>query len=667
MRTFRTILAALLALLLPLTAAGEGGALLTVDCGKATEVSPLLWGIFLEDINHAVDGGLYAELIRNGSFEYGREAANGGKHGWSPEAGVTFTVEDGSGDGSALNPNNPHYARLTPAGDAPAGILGNGYLDGLAVTEGAAYTLRLFARSASGAALSAALVDTAGRVYADVSLGDTSPEWQRLEATFTASASASAGLRLAVRTTAPADIDTVSLMPAETFAGLPVRMDLGQLLADLRPAFLRFPGGCVIEGKSEESMYSWKDSIAGGYTSTINGREVTGDISARPQGLDIWSGTPTQPYYTSYGLGFYEYFCLCEALDCLAVPVLNAGMTCPVQSRKYAVYPVTSEAFRQCVQDALDLVAFCRGGADTRWGAVRAAMGHPEPFELRYIGIGNEQWQSEYYAHYLAFVEAFDRAEAEDPALYGGIRLIVANGPTSSSGEGWDYVDGYQEEDTRTALVDEHFYESPEWFLAHTDRYDSYDRSSPARVFLGEYASQSNTWRSALAEAVFMTGLERNGDVVALSCYAPLLGNATANQWTPDLIFFNRSTAYGTVNYHVQKLFMHNRVTASVSTRLEGAEGLWANAGLDADGDLVVKLVNTTGGEASVEMTLKRFDAVRYSPEATVTVLRAEGERAACSFLAPDVISLTSTAQPAAEPLSLPPLSVTVVRVEKIR
>ena len=339
-------------------------------------------------------------------------------------------------------------------------------------------------------------------------------------------------------------------------------------------------------------MYSWKASIGDGRAMVINGQETVGDIALRPQGEDIWSGTRTHPYYTTYGLGFYEYFCLCEALGCMPLPVLNAGMTCPVQSPHYTVYPLRSAEFRQCVQDALDLAEFCRGGAGTRWGAVRIAMGHPEPFDLRYMAIGNEQWQSEYFDHYLAFVEAFDAAEAENPEIYGNIGFIVANGPTSSSAEGWDYVEGYVgAEDTRTALVDEHYYNSPEWFLTHTDRYDSYDRDLPAKVFLGEYASQSNQLISALAEAAFMTGLERNADVVFLACYAPLFGNATVNQWTPDLIFFNNTEAFGTVNYQVQRMFMANRPAtvlpsaldsgaAVTQPRLRGACGLgsWQTA-----------------------------------------------------------------------------------------
>ena len=590
---------------------------LTVRCdAPESEVtqSGLRYGLFLEDINHALDGGLYAELIKNRSFEFGGAAQNGARHGWSAQEGVTFEVVDGGADGSAIHASNPHYARIPNSGAEPAGILGAGYLDGFAVEAGKDYECSVFLRADSDpGTITVSIRDTAGRVYAEApvtGLDDACPvqgEWDRYHVTLRADQTVSRNLRicLQIQPGATVDVDMVSLMPADTFAGLPVRKDLGEALAAMHPAFLRFPGGCVIEGRSTESMYSWKASI--GYGDQLLSAEVypplaaedvredacyscdlvlTGDVALRSQGQDIWSGTSAHPYYTTYGLGFYEFFCLCEALDCEPLPVLNAGMTCPVQSPNYTVYAVNSDAFRQCVQDALELVEFCRGGTDTRWGAVRAAMGHPEPFDLTMIAIGNEQWQSEYYTHYLAFVEAFDRAAEENPELYGGIQLIVANGPSSGSDEGWDYVEGYcEDEDTRTAYVDEHFYMSPDWFFEHTDRYDRYDRSLRPRVFLGEYATQSNQLISALAEAAFMTGMERNGDMVALACYAPLFGNGTSNQWTPDMIFFNNTTAYMTPNYHVQSIFMNSALSrtlpASLSTgsaagdvTLSGAAGL---------------------------------------------------------------------------------------------
>ena len=615
-----------LLLLLAGCAAGESPAVpcvLDMDPAHGTEVSPLLWGLFLEDINHAVDGGLYAELVKNGSFEFGPKAAMANKHGWQAEEGVSFRVEEGAP--FALHPANPHYAVIYNAGSREAGILGCGWLDGMAVTAGARYRFSFFACSGACSRASVALVDTAGTVYAEAEIEGIHENMQSLETVLVPRESCSRNLRLAIRV-APGDelwLDMVSLMPEDTFAGLPVRKDLGELLAALHPAFLRFPGGCAVEGRSEESIYSWKDSIGGGEAFVLYGADLgTGHHALRPQGLDIWNGTATHPYYTSYGLGFYEYFCLCEALDCIPVPVLNAGMTCPIQSSRYIVYRMNTPEFRQCVQDALDLVEFCRGGADTRWGAVRIAMGHPEPFPLPYLAIGNEQWQREYFEHYLAFVEALAAAAEDQPEIYGGTSLIVANGPSSASWEGWDYVDGYCPwDDPLTALVDEHYYEDPDWFLANTHRYDSYDRSLAARVFLGEYASRTNLWRSALAEAAFMTGLERNGDVVAMACYAPLLGNGTDCQWTPDLIFFTGTDAWGTVNYQVQKLFMNHPVARTLPLTLE-AGGVEASAGLSPSGALVVKWVNTTG--APVTLSLTGPDPADWAEEGVLTLLSAD-------------------------------------------
>ncbi|MDE6608085.1 MAG: hypothetical protein K2K54_10075, partial [Lachnospiraceae bacterium] len=378
-------------------------------------------------------------------------------------------------------------------------------------------------------------------------------------------------------------LDMVSMMPADTYKELPIRKDIGEFMEALNPSFLRFPGGCVIEGRDEESIYNWKDSIGNGLTFTVNGEEVTGDVAARPQGQDIWSGTKIDPYYTTYGIGFYEYFELCEAFDCLPVPVLNAGMTCQVQSPRYIVYPLNSDEFKQYVQDALDLVEFCRGGADTTWGAVRIAMGHEAPFTLKYIGIGNEQWQSEYHAHYEKFVEAFENAAKENPELYGDIELIVANGTASGSTEGWSYIEDYP--DSITTLVDEHYYESPNWFLTNTKRYDAYDRTAQAKVFLGEYAAQSNTLQAALAEAAYMTGLERNSDVVAMACYAPMFGNIKTNQWLPDMMFFSNNALYGTADYYVQKMFANHVGKTILSSELTvtgnaGETGLSGRVGL---------------------------------------------------------------------------------------
>lgn len=447
----------------------------TSELDASHAISDTLYGIFLEDINHALDGGLYAELIKNRSFEYGKIAGNQNKHGWSvwPAAGETFdfAIIDGSEDGSYLHENNPHYARLTNTEETERMYLSNkGYLSGMNVKGQEEYIFSVYLKSPDG--YSGTISVELNRQGASLAYGEISgitDQWARYEITLNAKEQA-AGADLADSTLAldlgiskgTVDIDMVSLMPADTYKGLPIRRDLGEMLEALHPSFLRFPGGCVIEGRDEESMYSWKDSIGGGAQLTVGDVTTAGGIEVRPQSYSIWRGTQNHPYYTTYGIGFYEFFELCEALNCMPVPVLNAGMTCQVQSPKYIVYDIDSEEFRQCVQDALDLVEFCLGDASTQWGSVRIAMGHEKPFALRYIGIGNEQWQSEYFQHYRRFVDAFNEAAEENPELYGDIRLIVANSTSSGDRVGWNYVEDCTDwGDEITALVDEHYYEPP--------------------------------------------------------------------------------------------------------------------------------------------------------------------------------------------------------------
>lgn len=565
----------------------------------ALPISDTLYGIFLEDINYALDGGLYPELVKNRSFEYGSLAAGSGKHGWSignpQDESLTFEILEDAAEG--LHENNPHFARLTNQSEEFLGIYNKGFLEGMSVTLGETYTLSLYIKNSSPSPapqVRLSLEGQDGEVLAQETLAqDVSSEWQKFCLTLTPLSTQSAPgesagkVRLVLEMgSGSLDFDMISLMPSDTYKGLPVRKDLGEMLEALHPSFLRFPGGCVIEGRDEESMYSWKDSIGGGKALTLGDETSVGDVALRPQGMSIWRGNSTHPYYTSYGIGFFEFFELCEALDCLPVPVLNAGMTCQVQSPKYIVYPVSSPEFQQLVQDALDLVEFCRGDASTQWGSVRIAMGHEEPFPLKYIGIGNEQWQTEYFEHYREFASAFSEAARENPALYGDIRLIVANGPSSGDRVGWNYVeDCIDWGDEVTALVDEHYYEAPSFFFSNTGRYDSYERDGQAKVFLGEYAAQSNTLEAALAEAAYMTGLEKNADVVEMACYAPLFGNRLANQWTPDLIWYGSDTVYGSVNYYVQQLFGANTGTLHLPGELtvsaSGAEsGLCGAVGL---------------------------------------------------------------------------------------
>ncbi|MCM1123560.1 MAG: carbohydrate binding domain-containing protein, partial [Eubacterium sp.] len=606
---------------------------------ESQEISDTLFGLFLEDINYAVDGGMYVEMIKNRSFEYGIEARDEQLHGWEgTNEAVTFEVHDGSEDGTALNENNPQYVVVHNTGVSSArpyeGISNSGYLEGIAVTQGASYDVSFYCRSEDGTVdtVYVTLYNEEGTVYDEQIVEGITGEWCKYETTLTADATANKKVRLSLGFTAgTACFDMISMMPQDTYKGLPVRKDFGEYLEALNPTFLRFPGGCVIEGRDEESIYSWKDSIGGGLEFEINGESTVGDVAGRPQGKSIWQGSKANPYYTTYGLGFYEYFELCEALGCMPVPVLNAGMTCEIQSPFYKVYSIADEEFKQYVQDALDLVEFCKGDADTTWGAVRIAMGHEEPFDLKYIGIGNEQWQSEYHQHYKQFVKAFEEAADSDPELYGDVELIVANGTVSASEDGWNYL--ILNPDTVTTLVDEHYYETPEWFLANTDRYDSYDRNAQAKVFLGEYAAKANTLEAALAEAAYMTGLEKNGDVVEMACYAPLFSHSKLNQWVPDMIFYSNDDIFGSANYYVQQMYGNNAGDYSLESELTGADDLTLyESAVDADGDVILKIVNVSDKDIPINVILEGRDITCFLQEADVTVLTGADKKAMNSF-----------------------------------
>ncbi len=551
---------------------------------ESSDISELLYGIFLEDINYAVDGGLYGEMIQNRSFEYGELAVGGAKHKWTNVGMCTWDVlsEDG------LNENNPSYLQLNNSSEEPAGVANLGFFGKMSIAEGEVYHFSVFLRSVDGyeGPVMVRLADNSGTVYAQGEIPEITDSWWKYELELVPSASASSGVRCEVIIgNGSVEMDMVSLFPQDTYMGREngIRRDLGEAMEALSPKFVRFPGGCVVEGKSFESAYSWKDSIGNGLQFEINGEMTTGDVAARPQGIDIWAdlnNASANPYYMTYGIGFYEYFLLCEDLEAEPVPVLNCGMSCQIQGASGGVAAdaaaIGSDEFAQYVQDMLDLIEFCRGDASTRWGAVRISMGHEAPFHLTYIGVGNEQWGEAYFSRYEQFAKALREAEETDPDLYSGIELIVANGPNAGDRNAWNVI--AEEGAEYAGLVDEHYYMDPDWFLANTDRYDHYDRESTP-VFLGEYAAKSNTMAAALAEAAYMTGLERNGDIVKLAAYAPLFGNTVANQWTPDLIWYSNRGWYPSVNYYVQKLFSNNQGTHFLDAVLEGAQKEFAFSG----------------------------------------------------------------------------------------
>ena len=611
---------------------------LNIDASNEVhDISDLLFGIFFEDINFAADGGLYAEMIANRSFEFTELAAGDQLYHWNAVNNAVAEVKVND-TANALNENNTNYLVLTNNGSDPAGIENIGFLEGMSVSKDAEYDFSLYAKGLDGYTGSVSIRLMAGdTVAAEAQIDGITDTWAKYSLSLTSSLDASEGVSLQVLIgNGTAAFDMISLFPKDTYKGREngMRNDLATLLEELQPKFLRFPGGCVIEGRDDDGDYSWKDSVGvgrNGQPLLFNG--TYGDVAARKQGISIWTdinATDDQwPSFMSYGLGFFEYFQLAEDIGAVGVPVINAGLYC--QSGADRGGPaLDSERFQQYVQDMLDLVEFCRGDASTTWGKVRASLGHEAPFELKYICIGNENWRENYFVRYKAFLDAFNAAKAADPELYDGIELIYSAGPDDGT-SGIDYLASYeyakeQLGDSDNAAdfagaVDHHYYNDPEWFFKNTDYYDedNYTRTvdtmtdtiygGAINVFLGEYASWSNTLKSALAEAAYMTGLERNGDIVRMATYAPLFSSVTARHWAPDLIWFNNQDSIGSINYYMQKLFSTNTGSMLLGSSLEGAQskkydlsgkvglGTW-NTTAEFDN---VKIVNNETGEVLAE------------------------------------------------------------------
>ncbi len=573
---------------------------LSIDAeNEVHDISDMLFGIFFEDINFAADGGLYAEKVVNRSFEYGELAAGDELHGWSGVGNADYYIEETA----PLNKNNPHYAVIENKGTDLAGIANKGFLEGMAI-EKETYNLSLYAKG--DADITVRLV-AGNEIASETVITGVTNEWAKYDTSFTSSVSAHENVYLQVLIyEGKVAVDMVSLFPAETYKGHGMRKDLGEKLEALNPSFLRFPGGCVIEGWDKETMYDWKASLGVDKDTDLplefDGKY--GDVAARTYGTNLWTNISltedTLPCYMSYGLGFYEYFLLAEDLDAIGVPVINCGIYCqmrgkgPVDMYEADGKSYTAE-FAQYLDDMHDLIEFCRGDENSTWGKVRVSLGHAEPFELKYICIGNEQEGQVYFDRYVAFLDHFNEKKAENPELYEGLELIYSSGADdATSGANYlasyefakDYADknGITDIKDFAGATDHHYYNSPQWFLENTDHYDpdNYSRDIESmtdtyyggaiKVFVGEYAAQSNRLEAALAEAAYMTGLERNGDIVEMAAYAPLFGNLTATHWAPDLIWFNNHLSTGSINYYVQKLFGNNVGNALLSSELKGAD-----------------------------------------------------------------------------------------------
>ncbi|WP_427918758.1 alpha-L-arabinofuranosidase C-terminal domain-containing protein [Streptomyces sp. cg40] len=544
--------------------------------GSGTPISPDLFGVFFEDLNYAADGGLYAELVQNRSFEYGPAD----HHDWHPLTAWELLERDGAAgsltvrDDDPLHPDNPHYAVLTTTTSVGVGLRNEGF-DGIPVQAGESYDVSFFARLAAGTAdrLLARVESRDGeRIHGQAELGPIDASWQRHTAVITCTTTdPDARFTLTATGAGTVHLDLVSLFPQATFKGRPngLRADLAQAIADLKPKFLRFPGGCLAHGQGLGNMYRWPETI--------------GPLHERRQQPNIWH------YHQSMGLGYYEYFQFCEDIGAKPLPVVPAAVCCQ-NSEGTGQVGLPEGEMPAYVDEVLALVEWANGPADSPWGALRAAAGHPEPFGLQYLGVGNEDTLTD------TFRDRFARIHDALRERHPEITVVGTLGPTTF-GEDWEKGWAFACE-RGLPVVDEHAYKSPRWMLENTRRFDTMDREGP-HLYIGEYGSWRNDGRSAVAEAAYMIAMERNGDVVRLASYAPLLAKRGHTQWLPDLIYFDNTHIWPTLNYHVQRMHSVNWGDTALPVTVSGAPD--GRPPVGRTGRYTVNL--GTGSETSAEFT----------------------------------------------------------------
>ena len=557
------------------------------------EIQPTMYGHFFEDINYGADGGLYAELIKNRSFEFPQNFM-----GWNVFGNVTL-LDDGPFD------KNPHYVRLGDPRHAHkrTGIENEGFF-GIGIKAGESYRFSVWARG-ENQKITVELIDNASmgetQVITSQTLDINSKDWKKYEIKLTPEQTfAKAHLRIFLASAGTVDLEHVSLFPTDTWKGREngLRKDLVQALADTKPGVFRFPGGCIVEGTDLASRYNWKNSV--------------GPVENRPLNENRWHYTfPHRffpDYFQTYGMGFYELFLLAEDMGAEPLPVLSCGLACQFQNENEEAHVKVCD-LQPYIQDALDLIEFANGATDTKWGGLRSEMGHPEPFNLKFIGIGNEQWGPEYPERLKPFVEAIRKT-------YPDMKIIGSSGP-GSEGKDFEYL-WPEMKKLKVDLVDEHFYRPEDWFLNSGSRYDNYDRKGP-KVFAGEYACHGkgkkwNHFHASLLEAAFLTGVERNADIVHMATYAPLLAHVEGWQWRPDLIWFDNLRSVRTCSWYVQNLYGHNKGTNVIPLTMnkkavsgqEGQNGLFASAVLDKENNTyILKVVNTSDKSQKLNIEFK--------------------------------------------------------------
>ena len=641
----KNVLFTLIVLAYSAAVVAQNNAVFTVKADKPTaEISPNMWGIFFEDINMGADGGIYAELVKNRSFEFFKPMM-----GWEVKGGKSmFGIKIG-GEITVINrpekmATNPRYLQVLLENNAKGSLgLTNEGFRGMGIKKGLRYDFSVFYRQkATNVKIHVELVTEKGDIigsgiFTPTPTGDV---WRKGEMSFTATATepkAKLNIWFVQKDSlgegnGTLDLDMISLFPSDTWKGRKggLRADMVQILADMKPGFIRFPGGCIVEGHDLSVRYQWKKTV--------------GAVEDRKLLVNRWnyefSHRPTPDYFQTFGLGFFEYFQMAEDIGAEPLPILNCGMACQFNSAELA--PI--DDLDPYIQDALDLIEFANGDPLSNWGKIRSEMGHPAPFNLKMLGVGNENWGPQYLERLKIFQ---DRIKKQ----YPNIKLVASSG-IAAEGEMFDYLNPNLRK-MNMDIIDEHYYNRPEWFLSNAARYDNYDRKSPSKVFAGEYAGQSdktvsvkneNNWRTALAEAAFMTGLERNADVVNMASYAPLFGHIDGWQWKPNLIWVDNFRVMATPNYHVQKLYSTNKGSQVVpilyknNQAATGQDSLYASATIDKKtNELIIKMVNTSKKAQTVDINIEGVK--KLEAKARLTLLQNNDLEAINTLDTPSVIS----------------------------
>ncbi len=622
------------------------------------EVQSTMWGVFFEDINLGADGGIYAELIKNRSFEFYKPMM-----GWKilgkPLTEGDFLVVNRQKADSA----NPRFLCVTLHNNKMGSIgLNNEGFRGMGIKKDVGYDFSLnYRQSAPNVKMHVELVNDKSEKIGSTTITtvNNGNEWKKIKASFTATSTApKASMNIWFEGNGTIDLDMVSLFPQDTWKKRPggMRADMIQMLADMKPGFIRFPGGCIVEGYDLSQRYQWKKTL--------------GPVEERQLIINRWNfefaHRPTPDYFQTFGLGFFEYFQLAEDIGAEPLPILNAGMACQFNTAE--LVPINQ--LDPYIQDALDLIEFANGDATRGWGKIRADMGHPAPFNMKLLGVGNENWGPQYVERLKLFTKAIKEK-------YPNIKIISSSG-TDPNGARFDYLNDELRK-MNTDFIDEHYYRRPEWFLQNASRYDNYDRNG-SKIFAGEYAAQSdktvsvhnkNNWQTAIAEAAFMTGMERNAAVVHMASYAPLFANIDGWQWTPDMIWVDNLNVYGTPNYYVQKLFSLYKGTNVVpllenNRPLAGQDSIYASATIDKNtNELIVKLVNVSAKIQTKEIQVAGVK--KLHADAKLIVLKTGALDDVNSFNQPGKIAPTEDIlKLKGKKISLPlaPYSVTVVKVK---